>query len=167
MGGMDWILAQFYILTATNKWEKWSGRCEERERIWKGRETKVLTFFIKHHCNSSSMDLFYLLLVYMIMLAIVQIIQHQMIEWLLNAKGCGRKWPWPNFRYSAWRDWRKSQKPVNISEIWTRYLLNTEQKCYPLDHNIWCLSSNNTAMCVCVCIVLCIYNIYKVSLSKK
>jgi hypothetical protein len=89
------------------------GRCEERERIQneksklerigKGKETEVSTFFIKHHCNSSSMDLFYLLLVYMIMLAIVQIIQHQMIRVPTEYKRMW-KWPWPNYRYSAWRD---------------------------------------------------------------
>jgi hypothetical protein len=31
------------------------------------------------------------------------------------------KWPWPNYRYSAWRDWTKSQKPVNITGLQLRY----------------------------------------------
>jgi hypothetical protein len=65
---------------------------------------------------------------------------------MMNWKGCGRKWLWPNLRYYpsvCLEELRKTMKTsVKIPSVWAKIstwdLLSMKQEHYPLDHDIQC-----------------------------
>jgi hypothetical protein len=73
--------------------------------------------------------------------------------WIMSCKGCGRRRPWPNLKYSpasVWKDWLQKQFSVNTAglraTIWTPDFQNTNQEFYPLvrDVHSFCHVSGTT-----------------------